>query len=271
MNDYAARRYGIWLGASLLLLIPIAVTAVAQAFQAKPNTPPQFDVATIKPSDPAFRPGRLGIYPVVTPPGRLIVQNATLKDLIAGAYNVQAAYQITGGPAWINSTRFDVEGKANGSATREQRLLMLRSLLTERFKLAFHREPKELAVYAFEVGKKAPNVRPLKDGEWNGSPSPLNHARYSDISALAAAVMRMGSDRPVVDRTGLKGNLAIDVDMSKVQELAAQENPNGPPSNTAMYDAMVAVIQDTLGLKLVSTKATIEVLVIDHAEAVTPN
>jgi uncharacterized protein (TIGR03435 family) len=271
MNEYAVRRYGTWLGASLLLLIPIAVTTAAQAFQAKPDTPPQFEAATIKPSDPAFRPGRLAIFPVVTPPGRLIVQNATLKDLIAGAYNLQAAYQITGGPAWISSTRFNVEGKADGSATREQRLLMLRSLLTERFRLVFHRESKELAVYAFEVGKKAPNIRPLKDGEWNDGPSPLNHGRYSDISALAAFVMRMGADRPVVDKTGLKGNLAIDVDMSKVQELAAQENAGGPPSNTAMYEALVAVIQDTLGLKLVSTKARIEVFAIDHAEAVTPN
>jgi hypothetical protein len=96
----------------LLLLIPIVVTAAAQAFQAKPDTPPQFEAATIKPSDPAFRAGRMTIFPVITPPGRLIVQNATLKDLIAGVYSAQA-YQITGGPAWISST---------GSAPQDSRL-----------------------------------------------------------------------------------------------------------------------------------------------------
>src|SRR5579863_4906878 len=200
MNDYAARRYATRFGASLLLLV--AVTAAAQAFQDKSDTAPQFEVATIKPSDPAFRPGRLSIFPVVTPPGRLIVQNATLKDLIAGAYNVQA-YQITGGPAWISSIRFNVEGRANGSPAREQRLLMLRSLLTERFKLVLHREPKEFAVYALEVGKKAPKLRPLNDGEcWGGcqgAPSRVNHGRFSDIPSLAAFVMRMGSDKPIVD------------------------------------------------------------------------
>lgn len=266
MNDYTARSCATRFCTSLLLLILTAVAPAAQAFQAKSDTAPQFEAATIKPSNPAFRPGRLGIFPVVTPPGRLIVENATLKDLIAGAYSLQA-YQITGGPVWISSTRFDVEGKATGNATREQRLLMLRSLLTERFKLVLHRESKELAVYAIEVGKKAPN---LKDGEWNGA-SRVNHARFNDIPALASFVMRMGSDKPVVDKTGLKGNLAIDLDMSKVQELAAQGDPDGNPTNTAMYDALTAILQDSLGLKLVSTKATVDVFAIDHAEKPTAN
>lgn len=113
------RRYLTRFGASLSLLIVLA--AAALAFQAKPDTPLQFEAATIKPSDPAYRAGRTSIFPVVTPPGRLIVQNATLKDLIEGAWGLQA-YQITGGSAWISSARLNVEGKANESATREQRL-----------------------------------------------------------------------------------------------------------------------------------------------------
>jgi uncharacterized protein (TIGR03435 family) len=152
---------------------------------------------------------------------------------------------------------------------------MLRSLLTERFKLALHRESKELDVYAIEVGKKAPNLRPLSEGEcWGGCPgvpSPMNHWRVSDVPALASFIMRTGSDKPVVDKTGLHGNFAIDLDMSKVQEIASQGSAAGPPSNTDMYDALVAVVQDTRGLKLVSTKAAADVFAIDHAEAVTPN
>jgi hypothetical protein len=107
MNDYAGRSCPTRFGTSLLLLILTAAAPAAQVFQVKPDAAPEFDAATIKPSNPAFRPGRLGIYPVVTPPGRLIVQNATLKDLIAGAYNVQAAYQITGGPAWKSKRERD--------------------------------------------------------------------------------------------------------------------------------------------------------------------
>lgn len=270
MSDYAARSCATRFGTSLLLVLLTGVAPVAQALQAKPDAAPQFEVATIKQSK-APPPGRLARFLVVTPPGRLKVTNATLKDLIAGAYSMEN-YQVTGGPAWIDSTRFDVEGKATGNATREQRLLMLRSLLAERFKLALHRESKELAVYALEVGKKPPKLRPLKDGEcWgvcDGKPSPLNHMRESDIPALAAFVMRMGSDKPVVDRTGLKGNFAIDLDMSKVYEIAAQD---GNPTNTAMYDALTVVLQDTLGLKLVSTKTQVDVFAIDHAEKVTEN
>jgi uncharacterized protein (TIGR03435 family) len=95
--------------------------------------------------------------------------------------------------------------------------------------------------------------------------------RLSNIPALAAFVMRMGSDKPVVDKTGLKGDLAIDLDMSKVQEIASRGNADRPPSNTVMYDALVAIVQDTLGLKLASTKAAVDVFAIDHVEAVTPN
>jgi len=87
----------------------------------------------IKPLNPSAPPrGRLTFVPAMTPPARLIIANATLKDLIARAYSCDD-YQITNGPAWIGSARFDVEGKTTGNVTREQRLLMLRTLLTERF------------------------------------------------------------------------------------------------------------------------------------------
>ena len=65
----------------------------------------------------------------------------------------------------IDSGRFNVEGKAVGNAAREQRLLMLRALLTERFRLKVQREFKELAIYALELGKDGPKFRPFKEGE----------------------------------------------------------------------------------------------------------
>jgi uncharacterized protein (TIGR03435 family) len=257
-----------------LLLILTAAVPAAQALPAKPDDEPQFEIATIKPSNPAApRRGRLASVQVATPPGRLTVANATLKDLIKGGYNLQD-YQLTGGPAWIDSARFDVEGKATENATREQRLLMLRSLLTERFKLALHRESKELAVYALEASRKGPNLRPLKDGEcWtgcSGAPTPLNHLRLKDIPALAAFLTRMGSDKPVVDRTGLKGNFAIDLDMAKIMEIS-QADTTASPTNVGMFDALTAALQDTLGLQLVSRKTQVDVFAIDHVEKVTEN
>lgn len=128
--------------ATVLLAVFWTLAAVAQD---------QFEVATIKPANPAApRRGRLESIHLETPPGRLTVASATLKELIAASYGVEN-YQVSGGPSWLDSARFNVEGKAAGNPTREQRLLMLRALLTERFHLTVHRESKEMGAYALEV------------------------------------------------------------------------------------------------------------------------
>jgi uncharacterized protein (TIGR03435 family) len=109
----------------------------------------QFEVASIKASDPsAPRPGRLGSVQVVTSPGRISARNAKLTELIKGAYDLED-YQVSGGPGWIDSARFDVEAKSTDSANRDRLLPMLRALLEERFKLAIHRETKDIIVYRY--------------------------------------------------------------------------------------------------------------------------
>jgi uncharacterized protein (TIGR03435 family) len=136
-----------------------------------PAAGPQFEVASIKAANPtAPRPGRLGAVPVVTSSGRLTARNAKLTELIKGAYAVED-YQVSGGPAWIDSARFDVEAKVGDRADRDQLLLMLRALLADRFKLALHRETKELAVYALVVAKGGPKFHALNADEtscWPG-------------------------------------------------------------------------------------------------------
>jgi uncharacterized protein (TIGR03435 family) len=262
-------------GVSLILTMMSLTAIAAPTPQTGPESADQFEVATIKPANPSSpRRGRLAIVQIATSPGRLSVINATLKDLVLGAYGL-ADYQVSGGPEWVDSARFNVEGKAPGNATREQRLLMLRALLTERFKLKVHQGLKELAIYALELGKNGPKFRPLKEDEcWigcSGSPTPLNHMRQKDLPSLAGFLTRLGSDRPVLDKTGLKGSFAVDVDMSKIMDSASQADGGRPPTNTGIFDAMVANLPDGLGLKLASTKARVEVLVIDHAEKVTEN
>jgi len=94
--------------------------------------------------------------------------------------------------------------------------------------------------------------------------------RFEGIPAFAAFLSRMGADKPVVDQTGLKGNFAIDVDMLKVEEISPKDG-DGMPTFAARFDALTETIEDTLGLKLVSTKAQVDVFAIDHAERVTEN
>jgi uncharacterized protein (TIGR03435 family) len=234
-----------------------------------------FEVASVKPSNPTVPPrGRLVSVQIATPPGRLIVANVTLKELITGAYGV-SKYQVSRGPSWVDSTRFDVEGKTIGNVTREQRLMMLRVLLAERFKLALHHSPENLAIYALEGGKTL-RLRPLKDEEvacWSGCSDgpriPLNHMRQKDVASLAEFLTRLGSDRPVVDKTGVKGNVAIDLDVSRI--FAPAQRNGEPPTTADMFEAMASAIDSELGLKLVPTKAQVDVLVIDHAEKPTPD
>ena len=78
--------------------------------------------------------------------------------------------------------------------------------------------------------------------------------------------MRGGADRPVVDKTGLTGNFAIDLDIEKVMDAAVSEGAVRPPSFSSIYDATVLAIEDTLGLNVVPAKAQLDVIVIDHVE-----
>ena len=249
----------------------VAVTLRAQSGEQKPLT---FEVASIKPADGfATRPGRLGSVNVPMTPGRLVARNASLKDLIRDAYSLDD-YQVFGGPTWLSSERFTVEARAVGTTNREQLLLMLQTLLKERFKVAAHRESKELAIYALVVTKGGPTFRALEATEQAcypmcAEPAPLNRLRERDVPSLARYLTRLGADRPVIDRTGLTGTFRIELDMQKI--MAAAVEGGGPPSNENIFRASVDAVQDELGLKLTPTKSSVDVLVIDHVERATPD
>jgi uncharacterized protein (TIGR03435 family) len=256
--------------------VTIGMLAMSTLIVAQPpNGPIQFEVASIKPSNPsAPRPGRLGAVPIVTNPGKLTTRNATLKDLIKAAYGLED-YQVSGDPAWIASARFDIEAKSVAIATRDQLLQMLQPLLAERFKLAGHRETKQLAIYTLVLANKGPKFQPLKASEascWPGcagAPAKTNHMRQKDLPSLARFLTRLSPDRPVVDKTGLQGYFALELDMSQIVEDAA--SAAAAPTNASMFDATVIAIQEQLGLKLVPTKAPIEIFVIDRAEKPSEN
>ena len=250
------------------LMLPLQCLA-----QTKTAAAPQFEVASIKASDPSTtRPGRMGTVQIVTSPGRLTARSVYLKELIKAAYNLDD-YQIFGGPDWIASARFDIEARSPGSATRGELLLMLRPLLAERFKLAGHHETKEIAIYALTVAKNGPKFKPLTASQascWPGcadSPAKTNVMRQPDLPSLATFLTRLGSDRPVIDRTGLSGKFALEFDMSQILEEAGRSGG----TNGAMFEAAANAIQDKLGLKLIPAKAPIDIFVVDHAEKPSSN
>ena len=121
----------------------------------------EFEVASIKPSALAGR-GVIRPGPQRGPgrgdPGRVTYIFSTIRDLIVDAYSVEPN-QISGGPNWLDSERFDIVAKIPAGATKEQVKVMLQNLLAERFKLTLHRENKEVPVYALVVGAKGPKLK----------------------------------------------------------------------------------------------------------------
>jgi uncharacterized protein (TIGR03435 family) len=236
---------------------------------------PKFDVMTVKPSDPN-RPGK-----GFTMRGRHVITiNTNLNDLITFAYGLHAK-QIVGAPAWFGTEKFDLDGvpDVEGRPNSKQFKLLIQSALTDRFKLTFHHDQKELSVYALTVGKSGPKLtetihQPSDPVNFlfRGKPGNLmvsNSTMKDFCDGMQAAVM----DKPVVDHTGLTArydfNLNWTPDESQFEAMGgfkppATEDPNAPP-------ALSTAMQEQLGLKFDAVKAPADVFVIDHVEKPSAN
>jgi uncharacterized protein (TIGR03435 family) len=231
-----------------------------------------FEVATIKPS----KPGNPGKAITMRGPGQFATINTSLADLITFAYGIQIR-QIMGGPTWLESDFYDINAKpeAEGMPSTNQLKGMIQKLLADRFKLAFHRDKKELSVYGIVIGKNGPKLT-KSAGDPNGLPGlffrglGILPARNATISDLAGVLQSVVLERPVVDQTGLSGRFDFELkwtpDASQFggQGANAPQNPDAPPD---LFTAM----QEQLGLQLKSTKAPVEVLVIDRIEKPSEN
>jgi uncharacterized protein (TIGR03435 family) len=160
--SYAIARtvLGVWL---------CSLAQAQSAANAKPaEAKVEFEVASVKLSvapsgNGPIRPGPKG-GPGGGDPGRVTYTFSTIRDLMGEAYSVKHS-QISGGPSWLDSERFDIVAKVPEGATKEQVKVMLQNLLAERFQLTLHRETKELPIYALVVGAKGPKLKdsPITD------------------------------------------------------------------------------------------------------------
>lgn len=234
---------------------------------------PAFEVATIKPSNPGQQ-GKL-----FTVRGRQVMTiNTTVSDLVAFAYGVHAR-QIVRGPSWFEADKFDITGQPDveGVPNQVQLRKLVQKLLTDRFKLAFHREPQELPIYALIVGPKGPTLT-KSSGNPNGLPSllfrglgslPASNATMADLAtAMQTAVL----DRPVVDRTGLTGRYDFTLTWTPDEtQFASMGIKVPPPAPDATAPGLFTAIQEQLGLKFEPSKGSVDVIVIDRVEHPSPN
>jgi uncharacterized protein (TIGR03435 family) len=234
-------------------------------------TVPVFEVSTIKPASPDANSRSFRFVGA----RRFTANNHTLKENIGFAYNLTPGL-VSGGPVWADSDRYDIVGETPGESrpANEQIQSMFRTLLADRFKLTFHREQKELSIYNLVVGKSGPKIKESTAGP-DKEPSLLIHgsppggavlpARNGTMAMFASLLQRVVMDRPVVDKTGLIGRYDFDLEFAvDGTRLGGADRPPGGADSEIKPDIFTAI--QKLGLRLESTKARVEVLVIDHAE-----
>ena len=228
-----------------------------------PEKPLEFGVASIKPHsgssdgipslDLRFTPGKVASLPPGVSPRKIILEAFHLAE-----------YQLAGGPGWLDSDRLDLEAKAAG-ANENQLRQMLQTLLAERFKLAVHRETRDMKVYDLTVAKRGSQLLKTGSEEEDRAKGDRMIAEARASGGRVAIFRRTMEgfvdwlnmpggqfDRPVIDKTGLLGTYIFPLPLGQHQDL-------------------MAVIGDTLGLKFVPARATVNVYVIDRIEKPTPN
>jgi uncharacterized protein (TIGR03435 family) len=238
----------------------------ARAFgQAAPA--PAFEVASIKPSqaEPGSGSG------ISSDKGRISARNVTLRRCIRGAYNVPET-QVLGGPKWIDDERYDINAKAAGPADDPEMMVMLQSLLAERFKLVFHRETRPLPGYALVVGKGGLKANPSAPD----APSRTSGRRGS-IEAQQCTMARLAQrltdvlHLPVADLTAVDGNFDFKLQWVPDDGLARSPSVGDKTPAADTGPSIFAALQEQLGLKLESRKVPTEVLVIDRADKASEN
>jgi uncharacterized protein (TIGR03435 family) len=256
------RLVGILAIAPILVVLIHAPQSRAQS-QAGAAAGPAFDVASLKPSPPP--PGdtynaNLGSIRN----GEVALTNATLVDCIKFAYGLVSDEQMDG-PEWAKSkrVRFDVLAKAPPSTPRDQLLLMLRTLLTERFHLAMHAERRAFPHYALSIGKNGPKLHEVpSDPATSHMVYRMGSLTHNQISMqILALLLSRQTGEMVLDETGLKGVYELKLEWTPEPRPGIPEPPENGPS-------LFTAVQEQLGLRLEARKDAVEVMVIDHADQV---
>jgi len=252
----------------------LAQSAAQRPTARRPNFD-AFEVATIKPVDPDAKAGR---YIIMQSTHRFVEKAYTLKLLIAAAYDLNPR-TISGGPGWIESDHYDIVAVTPGEVrpTHDEQMSMLRNLLTDRFKLTFHREEKVFSIYELEIAKNGPKLK-ASTAPPDDPPALISTvypqrivmpARNVTMNDLTRLMQRAILDRPVVDKTGLSGRYDFDLEWAPDETQFGGEVP--PASAEAQAAPLFSAIQQQLGLRLEATRGPVQMLVVDKAERPSAN
>jgi uncharacterized protein (TIGR03435 family) len=285
----------------ILCMILASLAALAQP------AAPMFEVASVKRSAPIqptqrvyFGPPRGG--PGTADPSQITWTYASLKNLLMTAYDVKN-YQVNG-PPWLETELYDIVAKVPPGATKEQVAMMWQNLLAERFRVRLHHDPKDFQVQELVIGKGGSKLKEvvadpdaamqagppkLKDGKLDspgfmstifiGPPAKAHVMSKAQSLTRLTVLLTNQLGRPVLDKTGLNG--VYDFELEFAFNLGAVPPPPGvPPLGADPVPAtpvnaasepiadVSSALQSQLGLRLVSAKAKLDVIVIDKAEKI---
>jgi uncharacterized protein (TIGR03435 family) len=242
---------------------------------------PEFEVSTIKPSKPDARFSLL-----VNRSGMMNTTNTSLADLIKFAYDLHEK-QIVGGAPWMETEKFDVTGKPDteGLPNPTQLKMMVQKMLADRFQLSFHREKRELPVYAITIVKGGHKLKASESTSnlpgYGRNPRGMMvmNSTITQWAAILGANTLATLDKPVVDQTGLGDKrwdftLNYTPDAALAAQAAGGAGTTGQPAAPGDPDAppdLFTAFQQQLGLKLESTKAPVDVIVVDRVEKPSEN
>jgi len=258
---------------ALLVCLAPAQTADIKAADATPAPTLAFDIADVHASphdnNPFMRGGALH-------GDRYILRQATMVDLIANAYAVEND-NVLNGPAWLDTDRFDIAAKAPRTTSPDDVRLMLRGLLTDRFKLTLHADTKPLPAFVLSVGKGGSKMKeaagsglpgcdfqPPPQNVTPGPPSTISFSchneRMDTFVKFLRQVARPYLTQPAVDSTGLTGSYDFDIKW------------NFQPSKDGGGNTIFDAVDKQLGLKLEAKTAPLPVVIVDSVnEKPTPN
>ena len=277
--------------AAITIPVSIGIMGVPRIQGQSRQLQPKFEAASIKSCQAFSKGNNLDLVGETfrsecTTPERLIEQAYGLFG--NGRLNPGSSLTVTGGPAWTTSDLYEIEAKAQGPQSRAMMNgPLLQGLLENRFGLKFHREIRDVPVYALTVTEGGPRLQPFEGTcitrDFDKPPSDadcgtasgygngfrLKAATMADICAGFSVLL----DRRVIDKTGIEGRFDMYVDLSREdpgllnrpRSLPALSDPIASPPPPILFNVAETAMK-RLGLKLEATKAPGEFLIIDHIE-----
>jgi uncharacterized protein (TIGR03435 family) len=262
-----------------------------------PRAPPEFEVASIKPTSPDQQGTRAQIQPT----GMVNVVGMPLRQLLQLAWDLQSE-ELIDVPKWTETARFDMVARAFASTTNldqppieiDTLRQMLRTFLTERFQIKTHVETRDVSGYVLSAPKprltKADPASRTRctEGPAANSADPRNRnpilsrlitcqnmtmAQFAErLQSLANGYVRV----PALDTTGLEGGYTFTVNFSPIGLVQGGAGGRGGEAGPVAGGAALSASEPTgalslsealdrqLGLKLELQRRPMQVLVFDH-------